>query len=154
MAKESKTGAEMPVEEMQAQMLALLEEAKKSVENAKAEAAKIVEDAKKTAEELLKNPGVEEAANAAKKSEEAKAHEAWLNELVEVKLFKDNGKYKDDVFVAVNGENCVIKRGERVKIKRKFALVLENSDRQDYETSKLIEQKSAEFADETAKRNL
>ena len=65
---------------------------------------------------------------------------------MEVKLFKDNNKYKDDVFVAVNGENCVIKRGERVKIKRKFAEVLDLSDRQDYETSKLIEQKSTEFA--------
>ncbi|MBE7025047.1 MAG: hypothetical protein E7408_03215 [Ruminococcaceae bacterium] len=72
--------------------------------------------------------------------------EAFYNELVEVKLFKDNNKYKDDVFVAVNGENCVIKRGEKVQIKRKFAEVLENSDLQDYETSKLIEKKSSEFS--------
>ena len=63
-----------------------------------------------------------------------------MNEYVEVKLFKDNDKYKDDVFVAVNGENCVIKRGERVKIKRKFAEVLDHSEHQDYETSKLVEQ--------------
>ena len=62
-----------------------------------------------------------------------------MEEYVEVKLFKDNDKYKDDVFVAVNGENCVIKRGERVKIKRKFAEVLDHSEHQDYETSKLIE---------------
>ena len=67
-------------------------------------------------------------------------------EYVEVKLFKDNNRYKDDVFVQVNGENCVIKRGERIKIKRKFADVLDNSDMQDYETSKLIEKKSSEFA--------
>ena len=65
---------------------------------------------------------------------------------MEVKLFKDNTKYKDDVFVSVNGENCVIKRGERVKVKRKFANVLDMSDMQDYETSKLIEKKSDEFA--------
>ena len=50
--------------------------------------------------------------------------------------------YKDDVFVSVNGENCVIKRGERVKIKRKFAEILDNSEHQDYETAQLIEQKS------------
>ena len=72
--------------------------------------------------------------------------EAYWNELVKVKLFRDNNKYKDDVYVSVNGENCVIKRGEDVMIKRKFAHVLDNSDLQDYETSKLIEKKSSEFA--------
>ena len=41
--------------------------------------------------------------------------------------------------------NCVIKRGEKVLVKRKFAEVLDNSDLQDYETSKLIEKKSSEF---------
>ena len=81
--------------------------------------------------------------------EQKKANEerkAYWNELVEVKLFKDNNKYKDDVFVSVNGENCVIKRGIRVKIKRKFAELLDKSDLQDYETSMLIEKKSSEFA--------
>ena len=39
-------------------------------------------------------------------------------ELVSIRLFKDNDKYKDDVFVAVNGEAIQIKRGETVKIKR------------------------------------
>ena len=69
---------------------------------------------------------------------------ARMEELVEIKLFKDNGKYKDDVFVSVNGETIAIKRGERVKIKRKFAEVLENSDHQDQETARLIEEKSSE----------
>jgi len=104
--------------------------------NAKAEAAKIVADAKASAGGVL----TEEQKKADEKEE------AFYNELVEVKLFKDNNKYKDDVFVAVNGENCVIKRGEKVQIKRKFAEVLENSDLQDYETSKLIEKKSSEFS--------
>ena len=76
--------------------------------------------------------------------------EAYYNELVEVKLFKDNNKYKDDVYVSVNGENCLIKRGERVKVKRKFALVLDQSDLQDYQTSLLIEQKSSEASNMTA----
>jgi hypothetical protein len=103
---------------------------------AKAEAAKIVAEAK--------------ASVSGEKTEEQKKadaeREAYWNELVEVKLFKDNNKYKDDVFVAVNGENCVIKRGERVKVKRRFANVLDLSDMQDYETSLLIEKKSSEFA--------
>ena len=76
----------------------------------------------------------------------ASKNENYYNELVEVRLFKDNDKYKDDVFVSVNGENCVIKRGVEVEIKRKFAAVLDNSDLQDYETSMLIEKKSNEFA--------
>lgn len=74
----------------------------------------------------------------------AKAN-ADLEEYVEVKLFKDNGKYKDDVYVCVNGENCLIKRGVKVKIKKKFAMVLEQSDLQDYLTSQLMENKEAEY---------
>lgn len=98
---------------------------------AKAEAQKIVDDAKKEAG--MKAAAEEEAA------QKAAQRAAYMEEYVEVKLFKDNDRYKDDVFVAVNGENCVIKRGERVKIKRKFAEVLDHSEHQDYETSKLIE---------------
>ena len=104
--------------------------------NAKAEAEKIVADAKASVSGELTD-------EQKKANEERKAY--W-NELVEVKLFKDNNKYKDDVFVSVNGENCVIKRGIRVKIKRKFAELLDKSDLQDYETSMLIEKKSSEFA--------
>lgn len=111
-----------PAEDIQAQVQAILEQAKE-------EAKKIVEEARAATKGEMSE---EEKA-------ERKAREAYLNELVEVRLFKDNNKYKDDVFVSVNGENCVIKRGERVKIKRKFALVLEQSDMQDYATSKLIE---------------
>ncbi len=104
--------------------------------NAKAEAEKIVADAKASV-----SGGLTE--------EQKKANEerqAYWNELVKVKLFRDNNKYKDDVFVSVNGENCVIKRGVEVEIKRKFAAVLDSSDLQDYETSMLIEKKSGEFA--------
>ena len=66
-------------------------------------------------------------------------------ELVPVRLFKDNEKYKDDVFVAVNGERVQIRRGETVRIKRKFAQVLEQSMRQDTATARLMEQKAAEY---------
>ena len=40
-----------------------------------------------------------------------------MEEYIAIKLFKDNDRYKDDVYVAVNGHNCLIKRGEWVKIK-------------------------------------
>lgn len=67
------------------------------------------------------------------------------DDLVEVMLFKDSGKYKDDVFVAVNGVGCLIKRGEPVKIKRKFAEVLQNSMKQDQSTAELIEYEANRF---------
>ena len=109
---------------------------------ARAEADKIVADARaaatgKTAEE--------EAAKAERAKKRAEDN-AYMNELVEIKLFKDNDKYKEPVFVGVNGETIAVERGVKVKVKRKFARALERSDKQDYETSKLIESKSGEFA--------
>ena len=104
---------------------------------------KIAEKEFGSAEEKAKAAEAEaEAEIQAKAQREQDA--ARMEELVEIKLFKDNGKYKDDVFVSVNGETIAIKRGERVKIKRKFAEVLENSDHQDQETARLIEEKSSE----------
>ena len=29
-----------------------------------------------------------------------------------VELFRDNGKYKDDVYVSIGDENCLIQRGK------------------------------------------
>jgi len=78
----------------------------------------------------------------------AKEYEDYLNEYISVKLFKDNDRYKDDVYVAVNGQNCMIKRGEWVKIKRKFALVLDASEIQDMKTAEFIEKEQRRFASE------
>ena len=77
----------------------------------------------------------------------ADEYERYLNEYISVKLFRDNDRYKDDVYVAVNGQNCMIKRGEWVKIKRKFALVLDASEIQDMKTAELIEREQKKFAD-------
>lgn len=55
---------------------------------------------------------------------------SFADELVEVELFKDNDKYKNDVFVCVNGDHIQVRRGERVKIKRKFAEVLSIAEQQ------------------------
>lgn len=63
---------------------------------------------------------------------------ARLDEYVEIELFRDGDRYKDDVFVAVGGENCLIKRGEPVRVKRKIALALEQSRRQDVAAAALI----------------
>lgn len=74
-------------------------------------------------------------------------------QLVSVQLFKDSGKYKDDVYVSVTnrdgGENCVIQRGKPVLVKEKFARTLELSMEQDANTADLITRKSEEFATAT-----
>ena len=76
------------------------------------------------------------------------------NSLVEIELFRDARDYKDDVFVAVNGESCVIARGRKVKVKKKFADVLTQSLSQDVKTARLMDSKSDEFFAEAAARNL
>lgn len=84
----------------------------------------------------------------------AEEERAWLEEKVPVRLFKDGDRYKDDVYVCVNGERLLIKRGENVEIPRKFALVLEQSMEQDNATARLIDEKSAAFAAGAAAHNL
>lgn len=133
----------------------ILSEEMMAAVNAKIEA--MFAEATKKAEEMVKaaEERVAEIENGKKAASEdtAKAN-SELEEYVEVKLFKDNDKYKDDVFVAVNGETCRIKRGVKVKIKRKFALVLEQSDIQDYETSKLMDRKEAEYRESAREHNI
>ena len=77
-----------------------------------------------------------------------------VEDMVSIRLFKDNNKYKDDVFVAVNGERVQIRRGDTVKIKRKFAEVLENSMRQDMLTANLIEKESSDFERKARQLNI
>ena len=77
---------------------------------------------------------------------ETKENSIDYEEYVTVRLFKDKDKYKDDVFVAVNGESCLIRRGEEVKIKRKFAEVLLNSDKQDEYAAQLMEEYQEQYS--------
>ena len=70
-------------------------------------------------------------------------------ELVTVQLFKDNGKYKDDLYVAVNGERILIQRGVPVQIKRKFAEVIEHSQQQDQQTDALMQRMADDYVRNT-----
>ena len=109
-------------------------EAEEIIAQARAEADKILADAKAAAVAQEEAPAPSPAPAASRDEE-----------LVPIRLFKDNERYKDDVFVAVNGERVQIRRGETVRIKRKFAQVLEQSMRQDTATARLMEQKAAEY---------
>ena len=103
-------------------------------------------EAEKIAEKIIADAKAQVGGELTEEQKQAnEARKAYWEEYVEVSLFKDNNKYKDDVFVAVNGETCAIQRGKKVKIKRKFADVLEKSGIQDFETSELIDRKSGEY---------
>ena len=77
------------------------------------------------------------------------AEQAYLEEYIAIKLFKDNDRYKDDVYVAINGKNCLIRRGVWTRIRRKFALLLDQSEIQDLRTSELMDKEEGRFVSET-----
>ena len=68
--------------------------------------------------------------------------------LVEVKLFKDNGKYRDPLFVSVNNYRAAIPRGIYV-----YKHIQEMSA-QDEATAQLIAMQSGEFEAKTKSMGL
>lgn len=72
-------------------------------------------------------------------------------EYVDFEAFYDGDKYKDDIFVCVNGARIQIKRGEKVKIKRKFFEAIKNSEEQDRQTARMCDRLTKEFDDESKK---
>ena len=58
--------------------------------------------------------------------------------MVKIKLFKDNSRYKEDLFVSVNGVNYKIRRGVEVEVPPEVAEVLEHSQMQDERTAARI----------------
>lgn len=75
--------------------------------------------------------------------------EAYLNEYVDVRLFKDGDKYKEPLFVGINGKNCVIPRGEFVRIKRKFAFLIEQSEIQEMRAAEALQEAKDRYAQES-----
>lgn len=75
----------------------------------------------------------------------AKTESDYWKELVTIRLFKDTGKYSNDLYVNVNDHNFVIKRGQDVRVPRYVAEVIANSEAQDRNTALLIERANNEF---------
>lgn len=91
--------------------------------NEELEAVETMTDEEAT--EAVENTADEEATeNAAPVSDD------YLEELVEIMLFKDSDKYSDDLVVTLNGKNYQIKRGVKVMVPRKVQLVIEDSMKQ------------------------
>lgn len=90
------------------------------------------------------------ALNEKEKSETAinegiKANEDYMNEKVTIKLFKDNAKYRDDVYVAVNDRSFLIKRGVEVAVPRFVEEVLKNSLSQDEYVALLVDKLQGDY---------
>lgn len=68
-----------------------------------------------------------------------------MKEKVTIKLFKDNGKYKDDLVVGVNGVTYQIQRGIAVEVPRYVADVIYQSERQDQNTANMIEKLTSDY---------
>lgn len=114
----------------------------------KSELAKLVSEAVK--DELKAKAKADET----KQTEENAAGNAWLNELVEIKLFKDGREYSDDVSVQVNGKCWVIKRGYPVKVPRFVKLQYDNSQRQHLKSAEFQQSQQKEFKEATHRFNI
>lgn len=64
---------------------------------------------------------------------------------VTVCLFKDSGNYAHDMFVSVNGETFMIRRGMPVEVPDYVAEVLENTRRQEERARSYIESAAEGF---------
>lgn len=63
----------------------------------------------------------------------------------EISLFKDGGKYSEDVYASVNGEHRFqIQRGKKVKVPKYIAEVIKSSQEQDTKTEEMMRQKQEE----------
>lgn len=59
---------------------------------------------------------------------------------VTVTLFRDEGRYRDDCAVIINGRSWVIRRGVQVKLPRYVALALQHAENQRRYAQRLCEQ--------------
>jgi len=80
-----------------------------------------------------------------KKENAISANEEYMKQPVTIKLFKDNGKYRDDVYVAVNDRSYLIKRGVEVTVPRFIEQALKNSLSQDEYVASLVEKLQSDF---------
>jgi hypothetical protein len=92
-----------------------------------AETNKAVKETKENVKE------VKETVKAVKVTDDVNA---YLNERVPFRAFKDNDKYKDDLIVIVNGKTWQIQRGVTVMIPRYVYLTILQAERQKVEAAR------------------
>ena len=72
---------------------------------------------------------------------------------VHIMLFKDNGKYKDDLKVGLNGRIWVIERGVPVEVPKAVAEIISHSQSQDIMTANMINQMESEYTSKASQLN-
>lgn len=78
------------------------------------------------------------AENTAKEQQEVQQTEQ-KKDTVRFTLFKDNDKYKSDLFVGVNGKSYLVKRGVEVELPRGVYETIKNSQAQMVAASEAME---------------
>ena len=68
------------------------------------------------------------------------AEAAKKEKMVKIRLFKDSNKYKNDLFVGVNGRTFLIKRGVEVEVPESVARVIEDAQAQEIEAMCVMEE--------------
>ena len=68
-----------------------------------------------------------------------------MNERVPITLFKDNGKYKNDLVVQLAGVAYQIKRGVQVMIPRAVYDIVIRSQKQDQKTANMLDSMQEEY---------
>lgn len=77
--------------------------------------------------------------------EETSANVSKEDDMVEIEIFKDTDRYKDDVIVSLNGKVFQIKRGVRVKVPAAVKEILDHSREQDQQTALMTEELENDF---------
>lgn len=80
-------------------------------------------------------------------TENPKGKNGLSGETAIVNLFYDGDRYKDPLYVAINGRNWMVKRGEPVEVPVEVANVIEQSLKQDGKTAQMIRQLSGKPKD-------
>ena len=73
-------------------------------------------------------------------------------EFVRVKLFKDDYRYRDDLYVAINGKNWYIKRGKEVTLPKYVADFIEHTMAEEARIWEKVEQEENDFKKLTDKQ--
>lgn len=73
-------------------------------------------------------------------------------EKVRVRLFRDEYRYKDPLYVSINGRNCVIRRGADVDIDKYFADFIEQQMTEEAAIWERVAQEEKEYREMSAKQ--
>lgn len=133
---------------------AVEKEASGLLEEARAMIAEMLSEAEKKAQEIINAAKSEAAkpvaaASGAVLPEKIVQSEEELKKLVKVKLRKDRNNPKPDLFVGVNGNTFVIKRGVEVEVPGYVARLIADSEAQEEYAIEYMEKLENQYIEET-----